>query len=301
MYTFYSYLQFPSNINLNTEEEGSELLKKISLIIDRADCENGSILFYQKSNKEAFYEELYVFEQLISYFGALSFQEAIDLLLSEAIAKNWEEKPKFINDSYACKYTLQHDGTAEFTDNLPDFLKEVSERSLSINNPDEEKCVLITMSPLQLGHNPISVVKKERDKAAMMCQFYVVHSFEELDTWYEQNRQTRTYNMDDHRHIQTHADYRNGKSPLLGGMGGKMNAAELLKTAMGDQRSFGYLINYDPAHHCYIRFETEMDPKNQFHGYHLVFPSTHKPDVNEENKISPRLKMILKYKTENGG
>lgn len=273
-------------------EEGLAFMESLTICIDRADCEKGSELFYQGANKDSFLEQLVMIEEL-GNFGIASPDVAINILLQDALAENWEENPHYIPNE--CHYQVD-ENHYKITSGIPDVLKEIYERK-TINN--QSKYILLNLSKKFIFKNEKITICKICNDIPPNCQdIFHIKNFKKLDEWFNQNRTPRNYNLNDNRHIETHSDYIKGKSPLLGGMGGKTNAALLLKNAVGDKKETQRLYNLDGDH--YIQFEYEGNNRqNQYHGYHLVKPETHEEDKKAVRDIPQRVIKILDYRKQN--
>lgn len=321
---FNTFLHFPSDSfvdKISSKEDLESFISSITLLIDRVDCEKGVKLYYEGTNLDAFVEHLDLIKEIgeiekVSNFGTLSPRAALNRLLRKTKAKNWEEKPKH-DISQSCLYRLWYFDGRRLYDEFPEVLKEIAEHSLRIG--DEEICLWLNMEQKfdikqapELAQEILPVFKDCRENKDLPVFLYItqISTFEELDIWFEKHRKPRAYNMEDNRHVETHPDYRkkHQKSPLLGGLGGKQNLADLLQTAVGDQRENKDLMNYDPIHKRYVWFEYEEDnPQNQYHGYHLAIPTikakhsgdrlnAHDRDTEAEARIPTRVKDILRHR-----
>ena len=300
MNIFHVYLHFPDNLanRINSKEEGCRFIKRIQILIDRADCEMGAVLYFDNSSKDIFLSELQVLESkdLLGYFGSLKFEEVLNFLIVEANISNWESNPIHDVSEETCYYRLWDRESRTHIDGFPVLLKEVAERDSRRGNKDFEKCLFINIESAYPTNNPVSMIRCCNSEASQFICFEHISNFYELEKWFLQNRIKRVYNLSDNRHIENHQDYRQDKSPLLGGIAGKANASKLLETAIGDKREKNYLINFDNLNHCHIRFEDE-NAQNQYHGYHLVKPIIHEIDKEAESKMPERVTLILQYRT----
>lgn len=311
------YVHFPEkdvDSLVDSEQKTQELMDYINNLIDRADCEKGATLYYQENNKQAFVDELNTygtFEEF-GFLGFLDIEDALDLLLQNA--KDWEEKPKH-DTSDNCVYQLWYFDGRVLYGGCPDVLKEITEHYLR-SKGDEKHLFVNIKGAFELEQKILPVFKdcRENDELPVFVHITQVSNFKNLETWFEQNRRPRTYNMGDNRHIEGHGSYVPEKSPVMGGFGYKQNLADLLKTAVGDQhakKDFEDLMNYDPLHKRYVWFEYEEEsPQNQYHGYHLAIPkdkakysggklNAHDRDTEAEASIPSRVKDILRCRLGN--
>ena len=94
MNKFHIYIQFPTEEELlkliKTEEDGFKFLESIRYLIDRADCEKETDLYYESSNKNLCSETLLTLSELIGNFGVMSPVDALNSLLTEASAVYFE-------------------------------------------------------------------------------------------------------------------------------------------------------------------------------------------------------------------
>jgi hypothetical protein len=300
---FHLFINFPQAVELLTDTADSKIfsniLNEIAVLIDRADCEKGVQLYYQEANKLRFFEDLASIESEMGQFGVLDNETALNQLLYEADAINWEEKSHFDANATYFLWNSDHFSMTEITVEQ-DFLKELAERMLVIQaKKTNEKLLLINVkSGFVWERASIPVLKDSRNMLypQLVCLPYC-NDFQGLEAWLQQNRKQRNYNFSDNRHVEGHPQYIKGKSPLLDGQAGKSNAAEHLKTAIGDERYVKYLVNFDSNKKCYIRFEFENDnPQNQYHGYHLVIPKTHEIDSKAIKEIPARVRTLLDYR-----
>lgn len=294
---FLHFLSEDIDQRINSTEEGLAFMESVTICIDRADCEKGSELFYQGSNKDSFLEQLVMIEEL-GNFGIASPDVAINILLQDAFAENWEENPQYTPNE--CHYQTATDvnGQQFIMNDIPDILKEIYERK-TVDN--QSHYILLNLYNKLIFNNKKITIYKICNNIPPNCQdIFYVKNFNELDQWFNGNRKTRSYNLNDNRHIETHPDYIKEKSPLLGGIGGKPNAEHLLKNAIGDKKETQRLYNFDENKECYIQFEYEGDnPQNQYHAYHLVKLKTHEIDKKAVNDIPQRVIKILEYRQRN--
>lgn len=301
MNIFHLYILFPQGLDrhINNVDDASTFIKNFQITLIRADCEQGAILYYSSSNKEAFVEEAQVLEELLGFFGILNFEEAINYLLLTANANNWEQNTIHDIEEQYSFYKQWISENRSLGEDVPPTIKEITEKAFRIRNRQNEKSLLLNTLHFFPAKNPISMIKGSNEGDPLIIPIVFVTNFQELDKWFLDNRQQRNYNMEDNRHIENHPSHKMGKSPLLNGLNGKNHAASLLINAVSDQRDRAYLINFDEGNGCYIRFEYENDnPQNLYHGYHLVKPITHERDLVEENKISNRIMSILEHRKE---
>ncbi len=285
---------------ISSLERGLVFMESVVICIDRADCEKGTVLFYQGSNKDMFLEQLTVIQEFseIGNFGTIPPEVSINYLLQEINAENWEENPHYTPNECKHQIVSNKGGYEIITNHIPDVLKEIYERKIADN---QGKYILLNLyNSFVLNEIEINIYKICNNDTTDCKGVFYLKNFKELDQWFNQNRTPRNYNFIDNRHIEGHPEYvkkPKPKSPLLGGIGGKPNAANLLKDAIGDKKETQRLYNFDENKKCYIQFEYEGDnPQNQYHGYHLVQPKTHKTDKEAVSDIPQRVTKILDYR-----
>lgn len=299
MSNFHIYIRFPAGVEnlITSNQEGRRFLKDIQILLDRADCEKGSVLYYNGAERDVFFNEMGLLqeEDLLGFFGTLDFNEVIAFLLYEANATNWTENPIHDVKEEVYYYRQWLSANRAANEDCPIVLKEMAERHVRIQGSNNtEKCLFLNIFRTPPILEPILIVRGTYQNSALI-NIESVSNFSELDNWFLVNRIERNYNHNDNRHIEGHPQYISGKSPLLGGLGGKQNASELLMNALGDQRKRKYLVNYDQGNTAYIRYEDE-NALDQYHGYHLVKPTVHERDIDAEDEIPGRVKDILKYR-----
>ncbi len=123
----------------------------------RADCEQGAILYYSSSNKEAFVEEAQVLEELLGFFGILNFEEAINYLLLTANANNWEQNTIHDIEEQYSFYKQWISENRSLGEDVPPTIKEITEKAFRIRNRQNEKSLLL--NTLHFFQNPISMIK----------------------------------------------------------------------------------------------------------------------------------------------
>jgi len=288
--------------HITTADEGLAFMESVYICIDRADCEKGTELFYQGSNKDLFLQQLILIQEFseIGNFGTIPPDVAINILLQEASAENWEENLHYTSDK--CDYQIvRNKGGHQFTiNNIPDVLKEIYERKIVDNQ--SEYILFNLYNNFIINDIKISICKICNNTPSDCQDAFHIKNFKELDQWLDENRTPRSYNFEDYRHIEGHPKYVKNppKSPLLGGLGGRQYAEELLPHAVGDKKETQRLYNFDEKNECYIQFEYEGDnPANQYHGYHLLKPKTHEVDEKAIRDIPQRIVNILEYRQRN--
>jgi hypothetical protein len=297
---FHVYLVFPISPDdqINSQEEGRTLLRKIQMIIDRSDTENGTLLYYDSQNLTAFFSALQPLEEddLLGSFGCYTAEETISILLQQSSVIEWTEDPIHEVNEESIYYKKWDNLSRNQIDSILPVHKEISERILRISDHDLEKCLLLEVCPTD--EELISIIRGSFDSLPNFTHINIVSDFLSLENWFEQNRIPRVFNLTDNRHIESHPNYISPKSPLLKGQAGRANAQNLLQSALGDKREKKYLVNIDQNNYnVYIRYEDE-NAMNQFHGYHLVKPITHDRDLEAEKKIPNRIKLLLEYRLE---
>lgn len=295
MQKIYSYIHFPDSLDdyIDCHEKGKSLVKDLRMSIDLIDCEKGSVIYYSKSNKIAFFESLEVFDEVFGYFGGIDFKTLIDILFQEA-----EIIP--INESFQtpCNYSIYNSNTTYLDRDFPLIFLESLSNLKRIIEPD--KLIILNMFNNYFSNSKINIIEDCNEMGKKIFELPFVENFKQLDDWLIENRIQRNYNMSDNRHIENHPQSQinsHNKSPLINGLGGKENASKLLINAIGDKRVTKDLINWDSNNQSYIWYEYENEnPSNQYHGYHLVKAYTHEKDSKAIEKIPERTSDILNYR-----
>lgn len=307
---FHIFLYFPNEIEnyIHSKTEAECFIESIQYLLDRADCETGAILYYSEKNLDDLIKLLHIKMEIENY-GTIDIETAFNSLLCSAeICKEqgnisdcfyglWDLDSKLIwdLDDLDSKLLLKED--------FLDILKYASEKILSTELRND-KCLLVNVyNAFLMRRDFIPIFKDCRNNPdnilPKFVHIYYINNFKEMEAWFENNRIERKYNFQDNRHVENHSNYIRGKSPILDGERGKSKLAELLKTAITDQRTEEHsakdLINYDNDKQEYVWFENEGS-NNQYHGYYLVMPTTHEKDRNAINKIPDRVVNILEYR-----
>jgi hypothetical protein len=292
---FHFYMNFPESIDnhVHSIDQSSVFIKMLQVSIDRADCENGSKIYYNGTNKDKFVEDAKTLQEF-GFFGTLDIEDVINYLLIDSDSSNWESDPIFIDNEFYCKYKhiLESGDHAENTELV---LKELAEKSNLVNDSLIEKCLLINFCETPTIKNTVNVLRVHKQHGMSICLFDSVNNFSQLDEWINNTRRVKVYNLTDNRHIENHPEYIKGKSPNLYGMANRPKAAELLTKSIGDKRFSNYTLNLDQDKECYIRFEFE-NHHNQYHGYHMVEPITHEINDVRIKQLPPRVLDILNYR-----
>lgn len=307
MDTFHIYIHFPDNIinHISDSQMGIDFIEEFIMTIDLADCEKGSFLRYSKSNFDSFIELLDLIQQESeNIFGHYSVQEVFSIVLQSAI--DFDNNPLYILDESNCYYKQWVSENGESNSIFPNIFKEIVERKNKISSHNE-KILMINLFNIDYATNPIKIIKdcRTNNNTTKIVEFDFIINFNEIDEWFINNRLRRNYNYGDNRHIENTPQSlikSLGKSPLIGGLGGKNNAEYHLKNAIGDKNSskdFNDLMNCDSNNNdFYIWFEYENDnPQNQYHGYHLVSRQTpYQKDLEAEKRIPDRVVKLLEYR-----
>lgn len=303
MQTIHAYIHFPEKIDdyINNLEDGKRIIKDFLMTISLADCETASVLYYSKSNKDAFFGNIYALEQLNEFnIGAYSFETAINALF----ALNEIEKVKEENTT-GCELKFYNSNIQNLDDVYPVILYTVFEKTKSLKEDDRQ--LVLNLFGYNFPQNPVLIIVACKDET-IPFQIPFITNFAELDIWLQENRIVRQFNDTDTRHIENSGNHKKDKrtneykSPLLGGIGGRDSARTLLKNAVGDKRNTNNvddLMNYDNSKEEYIWYEYE-NANNQYHAYHLVKAFTHERDTKAIERISDRTLEIFKYRKQKG-
>lgn len=295
MSTIHAYIHFPENIDdeITSIEKGREIIKDFQMTIDLADCEKDSKLYYSKTNKENFFDNIEAHEELNNFkIGGYEFKEIIEILFNENDVKPVDESKI---EGYEVK-SFQTNG-GYLVDNLPSVFYDIVRKD--INSDETNKQIILNLFNAFFSQNPILLLKSNLDAVETIQVDYVIN-FTGLDSWLQTNRQQRKFNNTDARHIENNPSYIPGKSPLVGGISARNNASQLLINALGDKRrtnNVNDLVNFDDILNEYLWYEYEGDnPNNQFHAYHLVKPITHERDNQAVNRIPDRIINLINYR-----
>lgn len=298
IYFYIHFTEFPERI-VTSPTEYEELVGQVTYLLDRADCERGAVLSIEESNATQFVANLEALSQFEEFIGTYSSAEAITLVLQELSVQNWRDKQLHETSEWKKFYRHFSPDTKLVSDSCPDVLKETAERIAMNIQQGRDKLLIIDIGNSFPDFDHLSVIRGELGGQPQMINISKVNNFIELEKWIYANIPERSYNYSDNRHTEGHPDYIGGKSPILGGIGGKPRLAELLKKAIGDARQRPLLVNYDPENGAYIRYEYEnVEHQNRYHGYHLVLPNTHEIDEREIRKLPHRIIKLLNYRLE---
>lgn len=286
---------------IDNELEGEKIIQNIKIILNRISCEKDTSVYYDSKNKDNFVDNLKLLQDMVGNFGTLDFEGTLNTLLRELEADNIDN-----NSNNNDIFKIWNIDNQSIENDFPDILKIMANKIIS----NQQKAVLINIdNSFSFNRNFIPILKDNRNddsipKLPQLVHLFFVNDFENLEKWFEENRQKRNYNFTDNRHVVGINGYIQGKAPIIGGQEGKKNLAILLETALGDIKgNFKDLINWDEENKCYVWFEFENEnPQNQYHGYHLVYPPNHQnyPQRNTSNtgeqKIPEKIKDVLRYK-----
>lgn len=305
MKTLHAFIYFPENIDdrIDSLEVANKIIKDFQMTLDLADCETASTLYYSKANKDAFFANIQAYQNLIDLnIGAYDFEAAIDVLFADNGVKQIED-----TNMSGCEISTYISNTKALDKNLPNIFYDIVVRTLSLTA--NELLLMINFYEGYFSQNPILLIMDCGVTTSTASVAYV-SDFLSLDKWLQDHRSSRTFNKTDKRHIEKSSDHRKDpktneyKSPLLGGIGGRLNAEKLLATAIGDKRNDDNkydLVEFDNKHGQYIWYEYEGDtPQNQYHGYHLVEAFSYERDDSAVNRISKRIMKIIEYRIELG-
>lgn len=300
MQTIHNYILFPESLDdsleIDTAKKSIDLIKGFQMTIDLADCEKGSLLYYSKSNKDNFIDNVKAFEELSKLnIGLYDFETFVNTIFNEKdiIAVN--------EDVSKCKVTTYNSMQGGLDEKPPLIFFEVIKRNESLNQLDKQ--IVLNLFNCYFSQNPIMIIIDCTISNSIVKNIEIpfVTNFVDLDNWLIENRIKRNFNENDNRHIENHPQNKiasHNKSPLIGGLGGKQNAENLLKNAIGDKRSASNsldLMNFDTKNDAYIWYENE-NADNQYHAYHLVKAITHQKDDVAISRVSSRVLKILDYR-----
>lgn len=299
MENLHCFLVFSTIPNRVTEirEDLNVYINEIVNIMDRFDCERAANIYLDSSNAERFFDELDTVLELHDMIGTLTITETVKFLLSEIQPIYWD-RSRSHDEHEEHNFYRQFDSLSRsIIEPCPIYLKEVSERIFLKNEGAVENSVIVNPLGDIAEMGLLSVIRGSDGQDPIIFNIRVLRNFLEIDDWIFSHIRPRNYNNNDNRHIEKHPDYRKGKSPLLGGLPGKVQAAKLLKDALGAHRERLYLINYDSSRQRFIRFEYEgNNEQNQYHGYHLALPQSHEIDCEAIEQIPSKVLRLLRYR-----
>jgi hypothetical protein len=286
------YIWFPTdNIADMNSEQINNFVREINIIVKRIWFEKGTRLLYENNNLEDLMLCLETKGEE-EHIGTIDFETLILSTLYTADAQ-------FVRDNKnECIYKLWDFYSQKITNDFPNILKYYVSKLISNSG---NKCLFLNFrNAFDYNRSIIPIFKDCSNDNTLPKFVHIVQTnkFTETDQWLIDNGLTRNYNHSDTRHIENHPNYRRGKSPIIGGEGGKTNLENLLPSALCDNFKKD-LIAYDEATSRYVWYEYENDnPQNQYHGYHLVKPNTHVQDLEAEKKIPIEVLEIIKYRKE---
>jgi len=296
MNELYICINFPiQNIEnkLNTFENLDNFLYHLNFLILRTKCEKDTNVFYSATDLENFIKLIVEINEVYE-IGNYNIEDVINIIFKDL---DYIED-KIINDN--CLYFLWDFKNQNCSQNFPQTLKKIAK----IQSQNENyKCLLLNVLDIfEFNRKQITILKdcyySNPNYLPQLIHIEHVNNFKDLETWFQNNRIPRIFNENDNRHIESHPDYRRGKSIIIGGLSGKPILKELLKTAItfnfAELHERKDLFNFDSQNNCYVWFEFEGS-NNQYHGYHLKFGTLETVNVTEA-KIPIEVKDILEYR-----
>ncbi len=265
-----------------------DFVAELNILIKRIRFEKNTTLHYKNDNIAELIDLIETHIEIESY-GTIDLETLILSVLYDANAHYISE----IENN--CIYKLWNIDSQTISNNFPTILKNYVDKSIA--NPTV-KYLFLNFRNASNFRGTIPVFKDNRDDETLPKFVHInqTNKFMDTDEWILKNRIERNYNRDDNRHVENHPDYRRGKSPIIGGEGGKANLKNLLPSALCDNQMKD-LIAYDEAAQRYVWYEYEYDnPQNQYHGYHLVKPTTHLQDLDAEKNIPIEVIEIIEYR-----
>lgn len=303
MKNLHTFIHFPENIDdkFDGQEVAAKVIKDFQMALDLADCEMHSTLYYCKTNKDTFFDNIKAYESLMELnIGAYNFEAIIDILFADNGIKQISET-KHPN----CIITSYNSHTKDLDKNLPMLFNGIINKAESLK--DDDLLLMMNFYSGYFSQNPILLILDCLSVSTTVTIPYVV-DFTSFDKWLQKNRMARSFNNLDTRHIENSGNHRRDsktnklKSPLIGGIGGRKNAESLLTSAIGDKRSTSNasdLMEFDETNGEYIWYEYEnVSPQNIYHAYHLVEAFTYKRDTQAVGRIPSRVLKIFEYRKE---
>lgn len=293
------YINFSTNFNsqISDNQTLDFLFADIINSIDRADTEKGSKLYLDRNNLNQFIDELEINAEIYGFNGTYTITETVLILIKDIAPNFWNESPIHeIDETNRYYKQLDIDGRV-LVEKCPGILKETLERHQTTDSNTPSKCAILDFGKSFGEKKFITGIRSAKDQFPTLVNFDLLLNFTQIESWIYSTIIDKNYNYNDNRHIETHPNFNTRKSPLIGGLAGKQNAAALLTKAIGDKRKKDYLVNYDEVNQRYIRYEWEDEnPQNLYHGYHLVRQKTHEIDINEVSKVPKRIIKLLNYR-----
>jgi len=286
------YALFPTNnidSLIDTQAKNDGLLEEVRLLIYRIYHEKNALLHYDGENLEEFIELLESNSE-IEGFGIMDIATVLYLTLQDAKAI----VQSYTNDE-KCIFKIWDFHSQALSNNYPKILEAYVDEELKENN---NKCLFLNYCFAFDIRGIISIFKDCKNNIRLPRFIHIKQedSFFGLDNWLINNRVKRNYNKKDNRHVENHPDYRKGKSPIIGGEGGKDQLENLLPFALTDKQGKD-LIAYDTTTKCFVWYEFENDnPQNQYHGYHLAIPSSHRRDLEAERNVPEEVAAIFRFR-----
>lgn len=292
----YFYFSPVNNTVADSANSAREFADMIVHSINRADCEKGSKLYFDKSSCDQLITSLEMVDEIFEDVGVLKFSQYIILLLEDISAHYWQDSP--LHDLLEADrfYKVFNSSSRQIENSCLPVFKEIAERFNNALDKSKEKFVIVSLDGSDITSDSIDVIRGARNSNPSMFRIEIVKDFLALERWIYKNIERRQYNMNDYRHCRDHKDCLHHKSPLIGGQAYRSTAAKLLEDALGDKKEKDYIVVFDPNKNRYLRFEFENNPENGYHGYHLADRKTFENDNDAIALIPPRIKSILKYR-----
>lgn len=289
MKKLYCYFYFPTEKLVDegiTVDNIGSYLKKIRLMLQRAECEHESIILYHNENLNNFSSWLQTLAE--ESLGTVSYKTSLQRLLYDA-----EDFQDLSKETYPESYIYQEWAQGSFVP-LDSYVEYFLSYVIRENHRIAERCLLmIDIDPRTYDRNPIFVIYADLTEAnakPQIVEVNVAHEMEHIHEWLKIHRTPRGYDMNDVRHVEHSPQYERGKSPIIGGEAGKQVLEKLLPEAIGNKHQKD-LIAYDSSKHQYIWYEKGQG--NEYHGYHLVKPQTYQRDESAIAKIPQAIKHVV--------
>jgi len=295
---FNIFLLFSEDVHHLIHDSGAmeTYLLHLARTIDRADCENGSVVFTDSANCQRFLDGVEALGDMIGYLGTVSTVEAIYVLLNDIEVTHWTDSPQHDLQEVNVYYRLFDPPSRSLSQTSIPTVHEAAERKFRIVHAEKEDVLVINFHPQQVDFS--TIIRGQRTERPVLINVDVVNDFKSLEDWLYKRIKKRKYNDTDNRHVETSREYLTGKSPILGGQSGKSELATLLPRAIGDKKVRKYLANIN-ADGIYVRYEYEGEtPQNGFHGYHLIRPESHAVDFKAINDLPDRVKALLDFRQQ---
>ena len=246
MDNFNIFIVFPDDSSIGKSIDSREAfdayLSNMKDLLDRADCEHNSNLFYQGSELSRFMNTL---SELIFVEDYLIDEPSILIYELLKNSTDWTDQPFH---KVADFYGIWDFHSRQVIQEISPSVKE------AIEYAKEGKCLILhVQADFHPTKNSLFILKDTSthtiQQFPVFFQLHQVHNLDSLEQWLQTARTPRQINSTDQRHNESSILYIKGKSPLLYDFRdpNAVNAVQkLLNEATGDAHENKDLMNYDP-------------------------------------------------------